>query len=95
MNKYKLALLETKAKAVKNGHLSVYCDPQVHTGYWVNVEDEADAEFIAAANPAVVLDLIAEIKQLKRERIWLAKSLAGLTGESKGTWLKIAWESTI
>ena len=67
--------LESKAKAVKNGHLSVHYDPQVQIDYWVNVEDEADAKFIAYANPAAIIDLIAELRKARKERDWLAYKL--------------------
>lgn len=36
-----------------------------------------DAAFIAAANPAAVLDLIAELRKVRRERDWLASQLEG------------------
>lgn len=32
-----------------------------------------DSQFIAAANPAAVLELIAELRQARRERDWLAE----------------------
>lgn len=35
-----------------------------------------DAAYIAAANPAVVLELIAELRQTRKERDWLAITLA-------------------
>lgn len=34
-----------------------------------------DATYIAAANPAVILELIAELQQARKERDWLAKNL--------------------
>ena len=36
----------------------------------------ADTAFIAAANPSVVLDLIAELRQTRAERDWLAAMLS-------------------
>ena len=40
MTDKELNKLESKAKKVKNGHLSVHYDPQVQIDYWVNVEDK-------------------------------------------------------
>ena len=37
----------------------------------------ANANFIAAVSPAVVLDLITELRQARRERDWLASQLEG------------------
>lgn len=34
-----------------------------------------NAAFIAAANPAAILELIAEMRQTRRERDWLARQL--------------------
>ena len=75
MTDKELNKLESKAKKVKNGHLSVHYDPQVQIDYWVNVEDKADALFIAAANPAAIIDLIAELRKARKERDWLAYKL--------------------
>ena len=36
-----------------------------------------NAAFIATANPAAVLELIAELRQVRRERDWLASQLEG------------------
>lgn len=38
--------------------------------------DDATAAYTAAANPAVILKLIAELRQTKAERDWLAKLAA-------------------
>lgn len=37
---------------------------------------EANAAYIAAANPQIVLELIAELRQTRAEREWLARNLA-------------------
>ncbi len=75
MSDAELDTLEAKAKAVKS-HIQIYCDPAVHTGHWVGIQDDADAEFIAAANPSAILELIAELRQAQRKKIYLAESLA-------------------
>ena len=37
---------------------------------------KANATYIAAANPAVVLELVAELRKARAERDWLAKRIA-------------------
>lgn len=39
---------------------------------------QANAVFIAAANPAVVLELIAEVRKARAERDWLARELSSV-----------------
>ena len=41
---------------------------------------EANAAYIAAANPAVVLELIAELRKARAERDWLANDIATKDG---------------
>ena len=58
----------------------------------VEKEQKANAAFIAAANPAVVLELIAELRQARAERDWLASELSMQCPEHRGSqvWLNIA-----
>jgi len=57
-----------------------------------------NAAFIAAANPAAILSLVAELRQAKAERDWLADYIATLTGKksynTKEHWIKAAKEAT-
>ncbi len=41
-----------------------------------------------------VLDLIAELRQVRKERDWLAEQLAKTTDTNKGAWLETAREAT-
>lgn len=44
--------------------------------------DDATAAYIAVANPSVVRELIAELRQARAERDWLANRLGNLNEES-------------
>ena len=53
-----------------------------------------DAAYIAAANPAAVLELIAELRQAKAEKDWLAENLENTIGSCGLTsWLQAAKEA--
>ena len=81
-----LAALEKLAQAATPGPWVVYTDSNFD-GHQIESEDgverivcpetsdgvrrEEDAEYIAAANPAVMLGLIDELRQARRERDWV------------------------
>lgn len=65
--------------------------------HWVeeNIDGNANAAFIAAANPAAVLELITELRQTKKERDWLADKLESIGGHPLlTTWVEAAKEAT-
>jgi len=60
-----------------------------HSVFAVDEECERNAAFIAAANPAAILELIAELRQTKAERDWLvSRFLKGGRCPSKEAWRK-------
>lgn len=87
MTDAELSALEAAAKAATPGPwYNIGCSTiksEITHSDIVNDEDcflikDDDCAFIAAANPSAVLDLIAELRQARRERDWLAKYIAGL-----------------
>ena len=52
-----------------------------------------NAAYIAAANPATVLELIAELRQVKAERDWLANNLENIISCDSKPWLQAAKEA--
>lgn len=78
MTDVELSALEAAAKAATPGPWYSYSDgslvwehernPSVCLRFYKN-----NAAFIAAANPAAVLELIAELRQTRAERDWLAE----------------------
>ena len=60
----------------------------------INRNGTANAAYIAVANPAAILELIAELRQVRKERDWLAEQLAKITDTNKGAWLERAREAT-
>lgn len=83
MDDKQLATLETAAKNATPGPWEESPNPYfVHDGHFTLAEimsanAENDAAYIAAANPAVVLELIADLRQARKERDWLAQQLSG------------------
>ena len=78
-------------------------DTAVARCYGFNNDGKGDvakniAAFIAAANPAAILELIAELRQERRVRDVLAEVLAKDSGETKEDWIcaarHIQWEAT-
>lgn len=68
--------LEFRAKAATPGPWNIVRDPDGYTHYIgpslvTQVRD--DAAYIAAVNPAVVLELIAELRKARAERDWAVK----------------------
>ena len=61
-------------------------------------EAMANAKFLEATNPAAILSLVAELRQAKAERDWLADHIATLLGQKsynrKEHWIKAAKEAT-
>lgn len=53
----------------------------------------ADAAYVATANPATILKLIAKLRQVNAERDWLAKEAATITGSESDKWLSAAKEA--
>lgn len=82
MTDEQLDALELKAKAATEGMWR--CSKKVVFCHTVNDDfpvvcdavGECDAAFIAAANPAAILELIAELRQARAERDWLASERA-------------------
>ena len=60
----------------------------------IAIQAEKNAEYIAAANPATILELIAELRQAKAERDWLANKLESFGIPMLTTWLNAAKEAT-
>ena len=71
--------LEEKAKAATPGPWDSG-GVEVFLGGWnphiAMCNSEDNAEYIAAANPAVILELITELKQARKERDWLANTIS-------------------
>jgi len=68
--------LEAKAKAATQGTwMSDYYGVYTQNGISLPRNPE-DCKYIAAANPAVILELITELKQARKERDWLAETCA-------------------
>jgi len=68
--------LEAKAKAATQGtwmsdYYGVYTQNEISLP-----RNPEDCKYIAAANPAVVQELISELKQVRKERDWLADTLS-------------------
>lgn len=80
MTDTELSELEAKAKAATPGPWK-YEDPiivrELSEISWqgVDIDKRQNMAFIATANPAAILELIAELRQTKAERDWLAKQL--------------------
>lgn len=88
MTDAELSAIEQAAKAATPGPWKRYgynvfvsdlyqiCSCLDVTSSTMSVDGMANAEYISAANPAAVLSLIAELRQVKAERDWLAGILA-------------------
>lgn len=88
MTDAELEALEQTAKAAQD---------ETENAWDVSGEGKAISAFIAAANPATIIDLITELRQTKAERDWLADYIAILTGQKsynrKEHWIKAAKEA--
>lgn len=85
MTDAELDALEAAAKAATPGPWKI--DPvlnilsennppiYVYTDEDDSIGKAADIKYVAAANPAVVLDLIAELRQARAERDWLVENM--------------------
>ena len=103
MTDTELSALEAAAKAATPGPWR-YEDPlilqQLDKTHWRGVDTDTpnNMSYIAAANPAAILELIAELRQTEIERDWLAEVLAKDSGEPKEDWIcaarHIQWEAT-
>ena len=74
-------------------------DTAVVRCYGFNNEGNGDtakrlAEYIAAANPTAILELIAWLRQADEEADWLASQLASQAGRSATYWRKRACRAT-
>lgn len=70
--------LEAKAKAATQGPWHRSGDSVIQTAHvtrdvWFIPKAESDVDYIAAANPATVLALIAEVRQLQDKNAWLLR----------------------
>ena len=74
MTDTELDALEAKAKAATSGP---WWELDTEKDTTVDNQIVKDSIYIAAANPAVILELIAELRQVRRERDWLASQLEG------------------
>ena len=80
-----LDFLEAAAKAATPGpwghyghrpHINVPDEVRAEDGtVIVTVHNDCDAAYIAAANPAVVLELIAELRKAQAERDWVIRKV--------------------
>lgn len=81
MTDTELDALEAKAKAATPGPWEYDVEQREYHGVWADgcyivpsLHIDADnCKYIAAVNPTVVLELIAELRQARKERDWLAK----------------------
>lgn len=66
---------EDKEFVLYNGTFICGCNSAIMRNGDV-IDGKTNARYIAAANPAAILELIAELRQTRKERDWLAITLA-------------------
>ena len=108
MTDAELSSLEAAARAATPGPWTSHFDGNVWVmgpttdhksiclaGYARNKQENIkNATYIAAANPSGVLELIAELRQAKAERDWLADKLESIEWPLLTTWIEVAKEAT-
>ena len=97
MTDAELSALEAAAKAATPGPWEYDDADEDMAALGAENQRVKDAAYIAAANPSVILSLIAELRQTRAERDWLADYISILTGKksynTKESWLKAAKEA--